>query len=52
MILGPVWVALFLKDYPSLPVLTGFIIILVGMLLDARLSPQSAPAPTGKSDGS
>jgi drug/metabolite transporter (DMT)-like permease len=51
MILGPVWVALFLKDYPSLPVLTGFIIILVGMLLDARLSPQSAPAPTGKSDG-
>ena len=45
MILGPVWVALFLKEYPSLPVVIGFVIILLGMLLDARLSrPQSAAA--------
>ena len=28
MILGPVWVALFLKEYPTPLVLTGFIIIL------------------------
>lgn len=36
MILGPVWVALFLQEYPSLPVIIGFVIILIGMLLDAR----------------
>lgn len=38
MILGPVWVALFLKEYPSLMVLIGFIIILAGMLMDSLLS--------------
>ena len=36
MILGPVWVALFLKEYPTLPVIIGFIIILIGMILDAK----------------
>lgn len=35
MILGPVWVALFLKEYPSTMVIIGFIVILAGMLLDA-----------------
>ena len=38
MILGPVWVALFLKEYPSIPVLVGFVIILAGMFLDAKMS--------------
>lgn len=38
MILGPVWVALFLKEYPSVPVLLGFVIILAGMFLDTKLS--------------
>ena len=38
MILGPVWVALFLKEYPTPLVLTGFIIILAGMLLDSKLT--------------
>jgi len=38
MILGPIWVALFLKEYPSIPVLIGFVIILIGMLLDAKLN--------------
>ena len=42
MILGPIWVALFLKEYPSVPVLIGFVIILIGMFLDAKMS--SAPA--------
>ena len=37
MILGPVWVALLLGEYPSVPVLIGFVIILAGMLLDAKL---------------
>lgn len=43
MILGPVWVALFLKEYPSPIVLAGFLIILLGMLLDSVLKnyPQS-----------
>ncbi len=43
MILGPLWVALFLKEYPSLRVLTGFVIILAGMCLDARAPAASAP---------
>lgn len=38
MILGPVWVALFLKEYPTPLVLSGFIIILAGMLLDAKIN--------------
>lgn len=37
MILGPVWVALFLKEYPSIPVLVGFVIIIIGIFLDAKL---------------
>lgn len=38
MILGPLWVALFLREYPSPPVLAGLIIILTGMLLNTRLN--------------
>lgn len=45
MILGPVWVALFLKEYPSIPVLIGFCIILCGIFLDAKLN-----TPAEKSD--
>ena len=37
MILGPIWVAIFLKEYPNPMVLTGFVIILIGMLLDSLL---------------
>lgn len=37
MILGPLWVALFLHQYPNAMVLTGFAIILVGMVLDAKM---------------
>ncbi len=36
MILGPLWVTLFLHQYPGPMVLTGFAIILAGMLLNAR----------------
>ena len=39
MLLGPAWVAIFLQEYPSPLVLTGFAVILLGMLLDA-LMPQ------------
>lgn len=42
MILGPVWVALFLKEYPSPIVLAGFIIILAGMLLDTKINVPDA----------
>ena len=38
LILGPLWVFLFLNEYPSVPVLIGLIIILVGMYLDAKFS--------------
>lgn len=53
MILGPVWVALFLREYPSLIVLIGFVIVMIGMFLDARLAgtgkarPQPVPEPDG-----
>ena len=36
MILGPLWVALFLRQYPGPMVLAGFAIILAGMVLDAK----------------
>ena len=36
MILGPVWVALFLREYPNAMVLAGFCIILIGMVLDSK----------------
>lgn len=41
MILGPVWVAVFLKEYPSMRVLVGFIIVLIGIFLDAISHPVS-----------
>lgn len=45
MILGPVWVALFLKEYPSPIVLAGFVIILAGMLLDTKINVPDAKEP-------
>lgn len=45
MILGPVWVALFLKEYPSPIVLAGFVIILAGMLLDTKINVPDAREP-------
>ena len=36
MILGPVWVALFFKDYPSLQVNIGLLFIIIGIVLNAR----------------
>lgn len=42
MILGPLWVALFLGIYPNILVLTGFCIILSGMLLDTLLHNQKS----------
>lgn len=38
MILGPVWVALFLKEYPSFSVLAGFSIIVAGLIVNNRVS--------------
>ena len=45
MILGPVWVALFLKEYPTPMVLTGFIIILLGMQLDSLMNSETSKSP-------
>ena len=41
MILGPVWVALFLKEYPSLLVCIGFVIIIAGIFLDAKVDEKT-----------
>lgn len=38
MILGPVWVALFLHEYPNVMVLIGFAIVLVGIVLDSKIN--------------
>ena len=48
MILGPIWVAIFLKEYPSLMVLIGFVIILIGMLLDALLNTEQPSQSVSK----
>ena len=48
MILGPVWVALFLKEYPTPMVLAGFALILAGMLLDALLPPEGKGRPASQ----
>ena len=37
LILGPVWVALFLHEYPSLMVCIGFVIIIAGIIMDAKV---------------
>lgn len=44
MILGPLWVALFLQLIPSPMVLLGLSIILLGMFLDSRLDKRSPKA--------
>ncbi len=46
MILGPLWVAVFLKEYPSILVLVGFVIIIVGMFVDTLMKHAAAPQPT------
>lgn len=42
MILGPVWVALFLREYPTVPVVIGFVIIIAGLILDVKLNSVEA----------
>jgi drug/metabolite transporter (DMT)-like permease len=37
LILGPVWVALFLHEYPSLMLCIGFVIIIAGIIMDAKV---------------
>ena len=41
MILGPVWVAIFLHEYPTILVCIGFVIIIAGLFLDAKLAPDT-----------
>jgi len=38
MILGAVWVALFLNEYPSIIVIIGFLIVIIGIILDGNLN--------------
>ena len=40
MILGPLWVALFLGEYPSMMVMVGFVIVIAGIFLDAKLAKE------------
>lgn len=41
LILGPLWVALFLREYPPVPVIIGFVMIIIGIFLDAKLNAVS-----------
>lgn len=36
MILGPVWTAFFLHEYPSITVIVGFAIIILGIFMDSK----------------
>ena len=44
MILGPIWVMLFLHEFPDIIGLVGFIIVTVGILGEAILSARSKPS--------
>lgn len=44
MILGPVWVAIFLKEYPSLLVIIGFVVIILGMVVNTRIEREEPTA--------
>ena len=44
LILGPVWVAVFLKEYPTPAVMLGFAVIIAGMVLNAIWSAQRKSA--------
>ena len=48
MILGPAWVAIFLKEYPSGRVVIGFMVILVGLFLDALWGRERRNGKFGK----
>ena len=48
LILGPVWVALFLHEYPGLLVCIGFVIVITGIIMDAK-NDSTAPAEPAKS---
>lgn len=50
MILGPTWVALFLHEYPSPLEAVGFVIILVGMLMDHHVQGKEAAVSTPQRD--
>jgi len=46
MILGPIWVAVFLGEVPSVVELIGFVIIIAGIFLDSKMNveePASVP---------
>jgi DME family drug/metabolite transporter len=38
MILGPLWVAIFLNEYPPINALLGLVVILLGIILNAFIS--------------
>lgn len=41
MILGPIWVALLVGEIPSAIVITGFLLILAGMFIDAKTTSKA-----------
>jgi len=50
MILGPVWVAVFLKEYPTVGVFVGFVIILIGLVLDTLWGDTKKEVKTNKNE--
>ncbi|WP_334067632.1 DMT family transporter [Nereida ignava] len=47
IVLSPVWVALFIKEYPSSTVLVGGAVVVVSVLADALLGTKKAKSPSG-----
>lgn len=44
MILGPTWVALFLGEYPGIWEVVGYVVIIVGLIVEAKMSSKESEA--------
>lgn len=44
MILGPTWVAIFLFEYPGILEIIGYVVIIVGLFVEARMSAKESNA--------
>ena len=53
VVMGPLWVVLFLHEYPVLLEVLGLLVIMLGIFLDAKMNvsaEESAPAVAAKTD--
>lgn len=46
MVLGPVWIAMFFKEYPSLQVIIGLVLVIGGIILNAKRATVTKVEPS------